>query len=306
MSKIKILSEILLECQHCTTLTQVAEGLYVSQPYVSQILKEAEQQYQVVLVKRTKIPIHVTPAGRRLLKNLIQLINDKKALSDEMALFAGQQKCQMNITFNQPLATLMLPELYTALETNFPGMSFEFNEQTTYLATQSLLENESKIFVGSALNHRKITTLPITQDEKPLILIPKTNPLYAKVSSQTDLNQNWRLFENSDFIGLSGQSYFQNIVNKLFVDHGVNINVKLNVPNTIAATLTALHSSAMTVTLPFVLPRLQIPKEKYKLITIPTALFNAELGISYGKDAEQMVKNVAEYLQHLIIKFYSK
>jgi len=79
MTKSKILLEILTECQHCRTITQVAQKLYVSQPYVSQILQNAEQQYQVTLVDRETLPIQVTLAGKRLLKYLIQLTDDENA-----------------------------------------------------------------------------------------------------------------------------------------------------------------------------------------------------------------------------------
>lgn len=306
MSKIQILSEILTECQRCRTITQVAHKLYVSQPYVSQLLQTTEQQYHVTLVERENLPIQVTPAGTRLLKHLIKLIDDQNSLDNEMAVFASKQQGKVSVTFNQPLATLMAPELLSSLDVSFPDVLFEFDEQTTYLATQYLLENKTKIFVGSMLSNQEITTCPVTQDELPLFLIPKTNALYPLISTQTDLNNQLDLFENADFIGLSGRSYFQDILDHIFTDHNIDINIKLRVPNTIAATLTALNSSAITVTLPFVLPRLQLPRNQYKLIPIPNTLFNARLGVAYRQDAEPLIKAIAADLQELIAKFYNE
>lgn len=306
MTKSKILLEILTECQHCRTITQVAQKLYVSQPYVSQILQNAEQQYQVTLVDRETLPIQVTLAGKRLLKYLIQLTDDENALNQEMALFANKHQGKISVTFNQPFATVMAPELFSDLEAAFPDVLFEFDEQTTYLAVQNLLANQTRLFVGSIPTNQEIYSLTVTHDEFPLILVPKNNPIYPKINVNASLTENLNLFENADFIGLSGQSYYQDILDRIFTDHNIDVNIRLQVPNTISATLTALHSSSITATLPFVLPRLQIPSNQYKLVPIPRTLFNARLGVSYRQDADQLVVNIARVLQQLIARFYTE
>ncbi|GAW98497.1 LysR family transcriptional regulator [Secundilactobacillus mixtipabuli] len=306
MSKNQILSQILTECQHCRTITQVASNLYVSQPYVSQILQAAEKQYHVALVNRDVLPIQVTLAGIKLLKHLTQLIEDQHDLENEMALFSTKHQGKVLITFNQPMATLMAPELFKPLEAGFPDVLFEFDEQTTYLAKQSLLEGKANLFVGAALNDQNITTLPITHDERPLIIIPKSTPLYSQLRPEDDFNENLNLFENADFIGLLGQSYYQDLIELIFSDNHIDINIRLRVPNLISATLTALHSSASTATLPFILPRLQIPRDQYRLLSIPETHINAQLSISYKKDASQLTQTIAKTLQDLIAKFYTK
>lgn len=306
MSKFQILSQILTQCQHCRTITQVASNLYVSQPYVSQILKTAEKQYHVTLVNRETLPIQITLAGEKLLKHLIQLIEDQNALENEMALFTIKHQGKILVTFNQPMATLMAPELFKSLEASFPDVLFEFDEQTTYLAKQSLLEGKANLFVGAALNNPNITTLPITHDEQPLIIIPKSTPLYPRLRPENDFNKNLNLFENTDFIGLLGQSYYQYLIERIFSDNNIDVNIRLRVPNLISATLTALHSAASTATLPFILPRLQIPRDQYKLISIPETLLNAQLSISYKKGSSQLTQKIAKTLQNFVAKFYTK
>ncbi|MDF7639712.1 LysR family transcriptional regulator [Lactobacillus sp. ESL0791] len=306
MSKIETLADILVECQYCSTITQVAQKLYVSQPYVSQILQSTESKYNVTLVARSKNPIQLTPAGSHMLKHLTRLINEKNLLNDEMSWYAKNRNNITSITFNQPLATLMGAEIFTKLRAEFPNTIFYNNEQTTYVALRSLLEDKTDIFIGSALTNKEIITLPITKNESPLILIPKANSLYSKVSSNIDLNKNLSLFENCNFIGLSGRSYFQDIINQLFTDNNIHINTTIFVPNTIAATLTALHGSEIAITLPFVLPRLQIPQSKYKLIPIPQNLFNASFGISYRRNCNSTIKSIVNTLKNLIIKFYNQ
>ncbi|WP_054723323.1 LysR family transcriptional regulator [Lacticaseibacillus nasuensis] len=83
MSKIQILSQILAAAQHARTLTAVANHLFVSQPYVTQVLQAAERQYHVTLIKRDTLPIQLTAAGSSLLKQLERLIADENTLTQQ-------------------------------------------------------------------------------------------------------------------------------------------------------------------------------------------------------------------------------
>lgn len=79
--QLEFLEKLLTSVKQAETLTKVAQELYVSQPYVSRILKQAEEKYQVQLVERQKNPISLTLAGQTLLNGLQKMRQTSQELT---------------------------------------------------------------------------------------------------------------------------------------------------------------------------------------------------------------------------------
>ena len=63
----QLLYQILSTINQSRTISQVANQLYLSQPYISQVISKSEKKYQVKLVNRSSLPIELTKAGKQLL-----------------------------------------------------------------------------------------------------------------------------------------------------------------------------------------------------------------------------------------------
>lgn len=79
--QLEFLEKLLTSVKQAETLTKVAQELYVSQPYVSRILKQAEEKYQVQLVEHQKNPISLTLAGQTLLNGLQKMRQTSQELT---------------------------------------------------------------------------------------------------------------------------------------------------------------------------------------------------------------------------------
>ncbi len=64
--------------QETGSISETARQLYVTQPYVSRIIKEAEKKYDVTLLVREHHPITLTIAGRKLLEYLLLSATSKE------------------------------------------------------------------------------------------------------------------------------------------------------------------------------------------------------------------------------------
>ena len=64
--------QILEGAQYTATLTTLAEKLYLSQPYISRLIKKMEDNYQIKLVNRTN-PLSLTKAGESILNNMKEI-----------------------------------------------------------------------------------------------------------------------------------------------------------------------------------------------------------------------------------------
>lgn len=84
----KLLHQILLTVEEVKTVSELANRLYLSQPYVSQLISKAEQHYHVQLVNRKKIPISLTLAGKELVKGMERIINDRKQIEQNLEQYS--------------------------------------------------------------------------------------------------------------------------------------------------------------------------------------------------------------------------
>ncbi|MBP2058208.1 DNA-binding transcriptional LysR family regulator [Lactobacillus colini] len=306
MKKRETLINVLMSAKSCKTITEIAQQLYVSQPYITKLLREYENKYNVKLINREQTPIKLTTAGNTLLESLNAVINDENKLKENMRLLSQKELGTVSVTFNQPYATILSGKIFRMLDLKFPNVFFNFYEDTTDIAQQKLLNRETDIFVGSMLDNNYISSYKVTNVERPYFLIPKSNELYFKIDENTDLSENLSLFENHDFIGLNGQSYFQERVNNMFKEKGVNINFKANMPNTISASFVAINSSAIAITLPLIFSNLKLPFSQFKLVPVPESLFPAYLGISILKNTNKLTREIVETLVVAALNHYKK
>ena len=54
MNKDKNLYDILRNVSSSTTISNIANKLFLSEPYISKVIKDAESKYHVILIKRNK------------------------------------------------------------------------------------------------------------------------------------------------------------------------------------------------------------------------------------------------------------
>lgn len=304
MKKRETLINILSAAKNCKTITEIANRLYVSQPYVTKLVKKYENKYNVKLIERETTPIKLTTAGEILLRHLTTIVNDESKLQQDMRLISKKELGKISITFNQPFATVLGGKLFKLLDTKFPNVFFDFYEDTTYLAQQKLLNGQTDIFVGKVLNNQQVDAFEITTAEKPYFLIPKSNDLYYKIDSHENLYENLSIFENQEFIGINGQSQFQDLIDSMFKAKNININLKATMPNTVAATFAAINSSSIAITLPLVFSNLKLPTSKFKLVPVPEDLFPSHLGVCIVKNSNSLIKRIAKTLAKAAFDHY--
>ena len=68
--------EYLIEIENCGSISKAARRLFVTQPYLSRILKEVESEYGITVFTREKTGITPTDSGRLFLDMARDLLDD--------------------------------------------------------------------------------------------------------------------------------------------------------------------------------------------------------------------------------------
>lgn len=305
MSNERIIYNILSTVDSCRSITDIADRLYLSQPYVSKQLHNAEIKYHTKLIARKPLPIKLTRAGNILLNNLEKQLELQNQLSIDLMPFEKDRSNYIKIAINQPWTTLYGNLIYDKIHRDFPGLNFELTEVTTDLAEQKLLSREIDLFMGKVLYNDDIVSKK-TFTDRFYFLIPSTSSLYSRKNYIRRLSkQDLRKFNNQNFVSLTANSFFQKLVDHMLDDNNVNQNKVLKVGNHVVGTNAAACGAGIFVT-SYDLAEKWIGKREFNLVEIPTTFLNFELAVSYHIKASKLIRDISKSLFDIEVAYGKK
>lgn len=225
------------------TLTAVARRLYFTQPYVSKVLRQAEQKYQIRLVNRQQTPISLTSAGRKVQSDLERIRDDELQLKKNVQLMRRKQQLTMSIALSTILETSSLPRIAYRLHQLFPQLSFRLLNQLPDSTESELLSRNIDILVGPAIDSPLFNCQSVSKEELSLLL-----PAAAFSSPACGVTaQVLAACQKLPAITLTRESTIQQKVNDYLASHGLKSIPLCEVPNMRLAILTALQFNGFTV-----------------------------------------------------------
>ncbi len=303
----KLIYQILSSVGKSKTISDIANKLYLSQPYISQLLAKAERQYKVKLINRKQVPISLTPAGFKLKDDLKKVIDDQQKINQDLQPFKSNNQTFIKLVITPLWIRNLTSKIIEQLQSKFPDIQFEIQQIFTSEDSIKLLENHNiDIFWGALLHDDSIKSKYLYQS-KACILLPATNSLYERNITYTKLNYSLlNQLNNSKLVSLTDNSAFQKIVDHMFEDYGIKMNKIIKVNDYIGASQLAIDGLGITVTLTDTLKYLNLQKVKFNIIEIPSNMINLDVGISINKSSSSPVKKIAEQLYKIINQYNLK
>ena len=112
------LSVFLAVCEE-NSMTGAAKRLHMTQPSVSQTIKELEEAYEVCLFERLGRRLHITPAGQSLLAYGRQILS--LTAQAEQALHSFSRTAPVRIGASVTIGEIFLVELLQQLKSRHPA-----------------------------------------------------------------------------------------------------------------------------------------------------------------------------------------
>lgn len=298
----KLIYKILTAVSTNNTISDVANGLYLSQPYVSQIISKTEKKYKTKLVNRNEKPISLTAAGIKLLQDLDDEIKLHEKTKRDLSFFTSKNGRVIRVAITPIWISNLTAKVIYDLQAMFPEVQFQVERFFTAENAPTLLQNNKiDIFWGAFLHQDKIASQYLYRS-KAYVIIPFNHPLYDQ--SQKNLAYTPELFaklNKSNYVALTDNSLYQTIVDHVFEDDGLEVKKVIRTNDFIGAGLLAIEGIGITITLGDILPYLG-NKRNYNLMELPESLINLDVGISINATSSNLVKKVAKRLQLIIQK----
>ena len=229
--------------------TRAAEVLHVSQPTLSQQIRQLEDTLRVQLLDRSGRTIQLTDAGAAYVRYAHRALQDleagKRAIHDVQELSRGSLRLAMTPTFTAYLIGPLL-EKYNR---RYPDITLKILEMPQ--DRMEALLNEDALDVGIAFNdtHAPDIETNVLFVEALAMMVGKSHPYAEKRAALTP-----REFEREALVLLNEEFATRHYIDRYCRQHGVAPRIAMEV-NSISAVIEIVQRSTLATLLPAAIAR---------------------------------------------------
>lgn len=232
-------------------MSAAAEKLFITQPSVSQAIKEIEQYYGVKLFERLSKKLYLTESGEYLLRyatHIVQSFDEMENMmrnkSDNIALRIGA-----SIT----VGSCLLNQILNQLEEKNNKITTQIYVRNTREIEKMLLDSELDVaLVEGTVTSKDLISKPVYQD-KLIIVVGKGHKFYNR--DEISIKE----LQGEDIISREEGSGSKTIFDNILKSNQIEVNIKWSSTDTGAIKDAVLESRGLAV-----LSRLMVEKELKK------------------------------------------
>lgn len=264
--------KIFITVADCGKMRKAAEILYVSQPSISQAIKDLEDYYNVKLFERLSQKIYLTEEGNKLLSYARHIVDSYEKM--DLAMKSSKLCPIIRLGASVSVGTCLLNTVLSSIESNTVDIRVVVNN-TEYIE-KKILRNELDIgIVEGIVNSQDLIKIPIFDDEL-VIVVGKNHPLYSeKIVTLDKLN-------NQDFISREDGSTERNQYEKILANNNIKLVSKWTSTNTEAIKQAVINGRGLAI-MSRMLINNEVKDKKIKVLKIKDIKVTREVILIYHK-----------------------
>lgn len=160
---------------------KAAKSLYISQPYLTQVIKRVESQLNCELITRSKLPYRLTEQGKIYYQYLTSLENNYAKLLKELSDVSDVDSKIIKIGVLPSLGTYLFPLFLPKFMDTHPNCKIELSEALPEKNEKLIQNNELDFWIGQ--NSRNISPNLNSVSwgrHRYRAVIPRSSDLYQK------------------------------------------------------------------------------------------------------------------------------
>lgn len=197
---------IFVEVAETGKMSTAAQRCFITQPTVSQAIRELEEHYQVKLFERLSKRLYITEAGKQLLTCAKRVLSQFDILETNMETFRQTDRLRIGATIT--VGACLLSSVLNEVQAKYPQLQTYACVANTSLIEQKLLHSELDVaLVEGIITSPDLISIPVVDDFLILAMAPehplaKKEKLHVQELSQYDFvmrekgSGTRRLFEN--------------------------------------------------------------------------------------------------------------
>ncbi len=237
------------------SFVRAASVLNLSQPALSQCVRQLEQYVGGALLHRTTRTVHLTSLGMTFLPLARDLINKFDDTMGEVQSLASGQDLRVVISCLPSVESRLMPRVLAVNEQYSPRLKVVIRDSNMKGVTSMLMSGEAEIGIGSSIaEFPDLGSVAFGKDEMHAIL-PVTSPLARKRTLK------WEELVGVPFIAMSRETGLRELVDEAVQERGISLNVVAEISN--LATLHGMIEDGLGIS---ALPGLALPRNNHSFL----------------------------------------
>ena len=227
------------------TITAAAKQLYISQPSLSQTLRQIEDEVGTPLFDRSTSPFHLTYAGERYLKAVEAMLDIETRLKEEIESIRRDDGGRLRLGISVTRAMQVLPDVIPIFTKAYPNVTIELTEAASASLEGLLQKGQIDLALAALEANEANIAYELIEKESIGILAGKDSQLAQLVPSGTPISL--EMVEKEAFVSLDTSHSSRIIQDRLFRRYNIRSKILLETSSLEVARRVALKSGACMV-----------------------------------------------------------
>ncbi len=166
------------------SFTKAAAELYITQPAVSNHIKELEEQYGVRLFERSSTTMSLTPAGELFLSHAVEILDKYGFLEFEMNQLSRKFSGELKIGASTTIGQYVLPSLLALFFRRYPDVKLTLIDGNSQSIEAALLGNSIDIGIVEGLHSNSSLRYSDFLDDE-IVLVADSRGKYGSLEEVT-------------------------------------------------------------------------------------------------------------------------
>ena len=287
-----------------SNFTRAAGELYISQPYLTQLIKRIEHKLGTEIINRETIPFTLTEAGVIYYNYLETKISNKQKLAEQLIPYASPNKELIRIGVLESLGTFLLPELLPHFMFTHPNIKIQLSENFPRVSEAHLLHEQIDCYLGQtpeSLNQG--LDFYVNGGENYFVIISPRSKYFKKGRFILEPNEyDIKDILQEPFVVSSSNSAIRHQVNGAFQKFHIKPNIILESSSIITATNLAIKGVGLTISAASIIKRMaQTP---INLLPVDHNLIQIKyfIAVKHGQKLKPGLKNLISAFKKLKIE----
>lgn len=207
------------------SITKAAKQLYISQPSLSQTLKQVEDQLGTPIFNRDATPITLTYAGQIYVKAAQQMLSIDTNLFNQISEIKKETHGKMRLGFSVQRGMQLLPLVIPDYAQRHPYVKIELHEHGSDTLEQLVSEGVCDLALITTTPKRKELNYILLEAEEIVLMADKDTDIARRIEDGTSID----IMEaaNESFVTLRHGHSIRSVQEHLFTQHFLKPNVLL-------------------------------------------------------------------------------
>lgn len=154
------------------SFSKAAARLYVTQPSLSQFIKNLENELRTPLFDRSSSPIRLTPAGKVFIEAARRIKAVEEELYHQLADLTNLKTGELKIGTSPFRASCLLPKSIGEFHKIYPGVKIHVQESSTADLEKAILEGYIDLLIGTGPFDEKLFNAEDLAEEQLYLAVP--------------------------------------------------------------------------------------------------------------------------------------